>query len=269
MERTRRLRRELSFELARLNGLQTSVDLTREDASTKAKATEIRKQAGVCLHLLDQYQSSMPGQMWAYTETKCRPLRDDLKRTEMLFRDASGEFERRLQGSWDRHHKIDRSWTDFYVQDPALAGVDVGTDGEQCERGESDEISLEMLSRSYIEAVNLQDLDALMDLVDDDVEFKLAFDAPLAGKAAVRGHYERDWAEHDSAVMEIREVFETEEKVALEVDVDCGPPSNVRYSGVIVHHWSDEDRLVRHQLYVDEFASAEAPLGHARQERTA
>jgi hypothetical protein len=91
---TRKLRNELTHEIVKLRGLQQSVDPALDDVRAKALATEIREQAEVCLRLLDRYQSSVPGRMWSYAETKCRPLRDELKRTEMLFRAASGEWER-------------------------------------------------------------------------------------------------------------------------------------------------------------------------------
>ena len=96
-----------------------------------------------------------------------------------------------------------------------------------------------------------------MVLVDDDVEFKRAFDPPLNGKAAVRLQYEQDWADHKSEVVDIRQVFEAEGMVAIEIHVDSGPPSNVLYDGVVIHHWNDEGRLARYQLYVDEVTSAE------------
>jgi hypothetical protein len=92
---TRKLRKELTDEVAKLRGLQRSLDPTLDDVSVRAFATQIREQAGICLDLLDQYQSSAPGRMWSDAETKCQPLREDLKRTEMLSRAASGEWERR------------------------------------------------------------------------------------------------------------------------------------------------------------------------------
>jgi hypothetical protein len=116
------------------------------------------------------------------------------------------------------------------------------------------------LSRRYVEAHNRQDLDDLMVLVDDDVEFKQAFDPLLNGKAAVRLQYEQEWADHKSVVVNIRQVFEAEGMVAIEINVDSGPPSNVLYDGVVVHHWNDEGRLARYQLYVDEVSSAEKSL---------
>ena len=112
------------------------------------------------------------------------------------------------------------------------------------------------LSGCLIELHNRQDLEGLMDLVDDDVEFKRAFDPPLNGKDAVRQQYEKDWAEHKSEVVYITEIFEAEGRIAVEIQVDSGPPSNLIYNGVVVHHWNDEGRLARSQLYVDEVASA-------------
>ena len=113
------------------------------------------------------------------------------------------------------------------------------------------------LSRRYVEAHNRQDLDGLMVLVDDDVEFKRAFDPPLNGKAAVRLQYEQDWANHKDEVVNIRQVFVAEGMVAIEIHVDSGPPSNVLYDGCVVHHWNDERHLARYQLYVDEVTSAQ------------
>ena len=95
MASTRKLRKELTCEVAKLRGLQQSVDPTLDHVSARPLAIQIRKQAGVCLDLLDHYQSSAPGRMWSYAERKCQPLREDLKRTEMLFRAASGEWARR------------------------------------------------------------------------------------------------------------------------------------------------------------------------------
>jgi ketosteroid isomerase-like protein len=113
------------------------------------------------------------------------------------------------------------------------------------------------LSGRYIEAHNRQDLDGLMDLVDESVEFKRAFDPPLKGRAAVRLQYEKDWADHKSEIVYIREMFEANDRIAIEIQVDSGPPSNLIYDGMIVHHWNEEGRLVRSQLYVDEVASEE------------
>jgi hypothetical protein len=296
MESTRRLRRELSFEFAKLNGLQRSVDLTVDDASTKALATEVRKQAGVCLKLLDKYQLSMPGRMRTYSEGHCQRFREDLKRTEMHFRESAGEFERRLPGESERAQAADVRWRGFNELEEALDGADAldradaldgadafdgadAPDGEEAldseealdikaiientdpglSGGQEDEIpsiSPVALSRRYIEAQNDKDIDGLMALLDEDVEFKLAFDPPLKGSAAVRRHYEQEWADNGCVVVDTRDVFESDEKVAIEIHVDNGSPSNLLYNGVVVHRWNDEGRLTHHQLYVDEVIPA-------------
>ena len=92
---TRRLRRELSWELSRLAGLEQSVEETTDEGVAEELATKICRQAEVCLHLLDRYQSSVPGTGWSYAEKQCRPLRDDLKRTQTYYRAASGQMTRR------------------------------------------------------------------------------------------------------------------------------------------------------------------------------
>jgi hypothetical protein len=254
VESTRKLRSELTYEVAKLNGLQRSGDLTVDDASTKALAMEIRRQAGICLGLLDRYQSSLPGRMWSYAENKCQPLREDLKRTEMHFREVSGEFQRSTQRRTYRHPAREWSWDEIYEVEDCLDSSDSGARNESKEAHATSDVAL---SRRFVEAHNCQDLDGLMILVDDGVEFKRAFDPPLHGKAAVRLQYEQDWADHKSVVVNIRQVFEAEGMVAIEIHVDSGPPSNVLHDGVVVLHWNEEGRLARYHLYVDEVTSVE------------
>ena len=280
MESTRRLRRELSFEFAKLNGLQRSVDLTVDEASTKALATEVRKQAGVCLKLLDKYQLSMPGRMRTYSEGTCQRFRADLKRPEMHFRDAAGEFQLRLPGEAERAQPADERWRGFNELEEALDGKDAlygrdAFDGDEAfdsdealdirsiiestdpglSREREDEIpstSPVALSRCYFEAQNDKDIDGLIALLDEDVEFKLAFDPPLKGSEAVRRHFEREWADDARVVVDTTDVFENGDKVAIEIHVDNGPPSNLLYNGVVVHRWNDQGRLTHYQLYIDE-----------------
>jgi ketosteroid isomerase-like protein len=248
--------------MAKLRALEETVDPTDDDAGARALATQIREQAGVCLDLLDQYQLAVPGRMWTYAETKCRPLRDDLKRTELIFRDASGQFERRAEIRPYVHQAPDWMWGDVYESDDDLgaarsdadSGADSGADDVPMR---AEEISPVDLSDRYFDAHNRQDLDSLVDLLDDDVEFKRAFDPALKGKKAVREQYEKDWADHKSEIVYVTEIFEAEGKLAIEIQVDSGPPSNLIYNGVVVHHWNDEGRLARSQLYVDEVVSEE------------
>lgn len=95
MASTRKLRKELTYEVAKLRRLQQSFDSFLDDpTATRALAIQIREQAEICLDLLNRYQSSPPGRMWSEAERRCQPLRWDLKQTEMQFRAASGEWER-------------------------------------------------------------------------------------------------------------------------------------------------------------------------------
>jgi hypothetical protein len=89
---TSKHRRELAYEIAKLRGLQRSADPALDDADGKALALQIREQAEVCLQKLDLYQSSVPGRMWFDAQRRCQPLREDLRRTGLEFRTASGEM---------------------------------------------------------------------------------------------------------------------------------------------------------------------------------
>ena len=161
MESSRKLRKELGYEIAKLHGLQQSVDLTRDEASAQALALKVRDQAGICLGLLDQYQSSVPGRMWSDAERRCKPLREELKRTEWLFRTNSGEWQRRTV---QRSYKVDTgdwTWDDFFVD---LDGRDSNSDAD----GSETNVALQMASsRSDVEADDRQYFDGLMALVDD------------------------------------------------------------------------------------------------------
>lgn len=126
MAGTRKHRRELNYEVAKLRVLQQFVEPIQNDPRAKALAIEIRDQAEICLDLLDQYQSSLPGRMWSYAERTCQPLRQDLKRTAMHFRAASGEWELRTG-----EHLWGQSWwnsRDLGAQVDEITDGHVGTD---------------------------------------------------------------------------------------------------------------------------------------------
>jgi len=108
------------------------------------------------------------------------------------------------------------------------------------------------LSRQYIKFHNDYDLDGLMGLVDELIDFKRAGDEPLRGAEAVRRQYQEDWAGHEQTVVTVSRILESESSAAVEIHVDSGPPSNVQYFGVVVHDWNRGGRHAKHRLYVDE-----------------
>ncbi len=138
MDRTRKLRRELGYGLAKLRGLEQSVDASNNDAGTRALAIQTREQAEICLHLLDQYQSSVPSRMWSDAERRCQPLREDLRRIGVRFRTVSGEWELRTE-----ERQWERSW--WSPTEHSLVREPTTTDnqhGEDTERGpaETDDV---------------------------------------------------------------------------------------------------------------------------------
>ena len=115
------------------------------------------------------------------------------------------------------------------------------------------------LSRKYIDRHNDGDLDGLLELVAEDIDFKRAGDEPLRGSAAVRGQYLLDWRDHQHVVVTPVHTYECGRAAAIEIHVESGPPTNVMYDGVVVHEWDDADRLVRYRLYIDEVVSSRDP----------
>jgi hypothetical protein len=129
MDRNRKLRRELGYGLAKLRGLEDSVDASNNDPSARALAIQAREQAEICLHLLDQYQSSVPSRMWSDAERRCRPLREDLRRIGVRFRTVSGEWELRTdERQWDR------SWWSLTEQSLVREPTTDNRHGEDTER---------------------------------------------------------------------------------------------------------------------------------------
>jgi ketosteroid isomerase-like protein len=112
------------------------------------------------------------------------------------------------------------------------------------------------LSRQYIAAFNAGDLDTLIALVDDSVDFKRPDEERLFGQIAVRAQYEEDWATHKSVHVHVVRLFESGSTALAEIEVDAGPPSQEWYRGVVIHDWNVEGRLVRYRLY---FGDTERP----------
>ena len=175
MDSTRKLRRELSYEIAKLQTLQQSVDLPRNEESAKELALRVREQAGTCLKLLDHYQSSAPGRMWFEAERQCQPLRDQLKRTEMFFRTNSGEWEGRVLTSPSLSRAGDLALDGYEPAEGLFSGT-----SDTSDQGVSESLGV-------AEADYRQTLDGLMALVDE-VEFEqepatdgLRFTLPTAG----------------------------------------------------------------------------------------
>jgi hypothetical protein len=174
----------LSYEIAKLQTLQQSVDLTRDEESAKELASRIREQASTCLKLLDHYQSSAPGRMWFDAERQCKPLRDELKRTEMLFRVNAGEWNGRVLASSSVYRASD--WALDGLYEPA-GEPSPGISNTGDEDADADPTSRVPEPLGAVEADYRQSLDGLMALVEE-VELErgpategLRFTLPTAG----------------------------------------------------------------------------------------
>ena len=90
------------------------------------------------------------------------------------------------------------------------------------------------------------DIDGLMRLVDEFIDFKRAGDESLSGAEAVRRQYLEDWEGHAQVVVTVNRIFVSESSAAIEIHVESGPPSNVWYDGVVRSRL--EQRRPSHQV---------------------
>jgi hypothetical protein len=81
MASKRKLRAELQRENDNLNVLRRAINPDLDVETAKIVAGRIRDQARTCLHLLDEYQASVPKRMQSYAAKECQPLREDLEGT--------------------------------------------------------------------------------------------------------------------------------------------------------------------------------------------
>lgn len=115
------------------------------------------------------------------------------------------------------------------------------------------------LSRLYVEAHNSQDLDRLIALVADEIDFKRPDDPVLTSREQVREQYSQDWSTHHEVHVGILRLLESGSTVIAEIEVDAGPPSHAWYRGVVIHDWNEDGRLKRYRLYVGDTERPDAP----------
>ena len=82
------------------------------------------------------------------------------------------------------------------------------------------------LSRQYVAAFNAGDLDALMALVDQSVDFKRPDEERLLTRSAVRSRYAEDWSDHAQVHLHVERLMECGSTAVIEIEVDAGPPSH-------------------------------------------
>lgn len=70
----RKLEKELKHQVDNLNVMRGAIDPDLDVETAKIVAGQIRDQARKCLHVLDEYQASVPKRMDSYAAKECQPL---------------------------------------------------------------------------------------------------------------------------------------------------------------------------------------------------
>jgi ketosteroid isomerase-like protein len=103
-------------------------------------------------------------------------------------------------------------------------------------------VDREAILRSTYDAFNRRDIDAVLALLTDDVDWPNAWEGGrLQGRAAVRDYWERQWAAIDGKVFPIGFAERPDGRIAVEVDqivrdLDGGLISHGRVAHVYTFH---------------------------------
>ncbi len=107
------------------------------------------------------------------------------------------------------------------------------------------------LSRRLIEAYNRRDLEALVSLIADPVEYIRPGPTVATTITEVRAQYRHDWERLDESVAEVRRAYESGSTVAAELTfhIRRGDQREV-VEAAVFHEWR-EQKLVRYRAYLD------------------
>lgn len=107
------------------------------------------------------------------------------------------------------------------------------------------------LSKRLIEANNRRDLETMIGLVSDPVEFVRPGPVVLTSKEEVRQQYLRDWGLLDETQVEVRHIYEVGSTVAVELTMHARRGNERRSVEVAVFHEWQGGKLVRYRAYFD------------------
>lgn len=107
------------------------------------------------------------------------------------------------------------------------------------------------LSVRLIELHNLRDLDGMMELMAERVEFVRPGPAVMATKDEVRAQYEHDWTVFARSHVEVRQLLQLDACVAAEITIRLRAGNDERaVEGAVFHEWAD-GKLAHYRAYFD------------------
>ncbi len=107
------------------------------------------------------------------------------------------------------------------------------------------------LSKRLIEAYNRRDLEGLVSLIGDPVEYIRPGPTLVTSIIEVRRQYRQDWEQLDESVAEIRRAYEAGSTVAAEMTFHIRRGDHKQIvEGAVFHEWR-EQKLIRYRAYLD------------------
>jgi ketosteroid isomerase-like protein len=107
------------------------------------------------------------------------------------------------------------------------------------------------LTRQYMDAFNNRDIEALIALVNDPVEFVRPRLAPIHTRDGVRARYTADWKRRPHSSVHPIRVHEIGPTIIAEVVLRGSSSSEPEVPGLVIHEWNDDGLLVRYRFFSD------------------
>lgn len=116
-------------------------------------------------------------------------------------------------------------------------------------------MSLE-LSRTFIDAYNRRDADAIRALVADDVSYVRPGQKLLTSPDEVVGIYQKEWGNVSRSRVDVRDAWHVDDAVCAEITVTVEiDGAELQVEGGVFHGWKG-GKLVRYRLYLDPLPGA-------------
>ncbi len=107
------------------------------------------------------------------------------------------------------------------------------------------------LSRELLRRYSVRDLDGLIEMFSEDVNYRRTDGRVLVGREAVRAQYETDWSMTENAQATLVRGAVAHRTVFAEVAIGSDHPVKWQLDAVAVHDWSTSGTMSNYRLYSD------------------
>lgn len=107
------------------------------------------------------------------------------------------------------------------------------------------------LSQELLRRYSVRDIDGLIVMFAEDIEYRRSDGSVLVGRDAVRGQYLTDWSMTEDAQATLIRRAVANRTVFAEVAIGSDHPLKWQLDVVAVHDWNDSGTMSRYRVYSD------------------